>query len=123
MWLMLQQEQAEDYVIATGATQTVRKLCEVAFEEAGVLIEWSGSGGDEVGVVKEITGDLASRILNKGDVVIKIDPRFYRPAEVDLLIGDPAKAKKNLGWEPEVDFKSLTKMMVQSDLENVKKLL
>ncbi|MCX7658451.1 MAG: GDP-mannose 4,6-dehydratase [Oscillospiraceae bacterium] len=94
MWLMLQQEKPDDYVIATGETHTIREMCDVAFKYVG---------------------------LNYEDYV-KVDPRFFRPAEVDLLLGDPTKAKKALGWKLEVDFKQLIEMMVQSDLEKVARM-
>ena len=105
MWLMLQQEQAEDYVIATGETHTVRELCAGAFACAGVEIEWSGSGADERGV------DAKS-----GRVLIEIDPRYLRPTEVDLLLGDASKAKAKLGWTPRTSFDELVRLMVEADL-------
>jgi GDPmannose 4,6-dehydratase len=104
MWLMLQQDEAEDYVIATGETHTVREFCELAFASAGVRIEWRGSGSDERGV------DSRS-----GRVVVEIDPRYYRPTEVDLLLGDASKARQRLGWKPETTFDELVRLMVKSD--------
>ena len=108
IWLMLQQDEADDYVIATGRAHSVRHLVEVAFRAAGRDLEWSGAGVDEVG-----------RDATTGDVLVRIDPRFFRPAEVDYLIGDPAKANERLGWMPEVDFDGLVTMMVEHDLRDV----
>ncbi len=105
MWLMLQQDEPDDFVIATGEMHSVREFVELAFGEVGIEIEWRGEGVDEVGV------DAAT-----GDVLIEIDPRYYRPTEVELLLGDPAKAKEKLGWEAKVGLRELVKMMVEGDL-------
>jgi GDPmannose 4,6-dehydratase len=105
MWLMLQHDTPDDYVVATGETHSVREFCEVAFRIAGFEIEWSGSGVDEVGV------DRAS-----GRQLIRINPQFYRPTEVDLLLGDASKAQRILGWKPRVTFDELAQIMVESDL-------
>ena len=110
MWLMLQQEKPDDYVIATGETHKVREFVELSFKYAGIDVVWSGAGVDEIGK------DKATR-----KVVVKINPKFYRPAEVKLLLGDATKAKKDLNWETEVSFSELVKRMVQSDLEKVQK--
>jgi GDPmannose 4,6-dehydratase len=93
-------------VIATGETHSVREFAELAFMEVGIGIEWRGEGVDEIGVDEK-----------SGDVLIVIDPRYYRPTEVDILIGDPAKAKEKLGWEAKVGFEELVKMMVKNDFE------
>jgi GDPmannose 4,6-dehydratase len=107
MWLMLQQDTPEDFVIATGKQHTVRRFCELAFAQAGIEIIWKGRGEKEQGVCK-----------NTGKVYIKIDPKYYRPAEVETLLGDPTKAKTVLGWDPEeTDFETLVKLMVNSDLK------
>lgn len=106
MWRMLQQDTPEDYVLATGETHSIREFCELAFKEIGVDIAWEGTGADEVGK------DAAS-----GAIRIRINPAFYRPAEVDLLLGDPTKAETELGWERKVDFPSLVKLMVEHDLQ------
>ncbi|OGV06626.1 MAG: GDP-mannose 4,6-dehydratase [Stygiobacter sp. RIFOXYC12_FULL_38_8] len=128
MWRMLQQEKAEDYVLATGETHTIREFCELTFGELGIEIEWSGSGEKESGIVKEIENlefrienskTVKNKALKKGDVVIEIDPKYYRPTEVDLLIGDATKAKNELGWEPKVKFEELVKIMIRADLEKV----
>ena len=106
MWLMLQHDTPEDFVIATGKQHTVRRFCELAFEQVGIEIVWKGSGQQEQGVCKKT-----------GKVYIKIDPKYYRPAEVETLLGDPTKAKTVLGWDPEeTSFENLVKLMVNSDL-------
>ncbi|OGI22332.1 MAG: GDP-mannose 4,6-dehydratase [Candidatus Moranbacteria bacterium RIFCSPHIGHO2_01_FULL_55_24] len=106
MWLMLQQEKPEDFVISTGEMHTVREFCEHAFREAGYELIWEGEGIDEKGIDKAT-----------GKVLIEVDPKYFRPAEVDLLIGDNSKAKKLLGWEPKVKFEELVKIMTSADLE------
>ncbi|MBX2798828.1 MAG: GDP-mannose 4,6-dehydratase [Myxococcales bacterium] len=106
MWLMLQQDEPDDYVIATGETHSVRELCEVAFAQVGFELEWTGEGLDEKGVDRET-----------GRVLIDINPKYFRPTEVDLLLGDIAKARAKLGWTPEVTFDELVQIMVQSDLQ------
>ncbi|MBW2294464.1 MAG: GDP-mannose 4,6-dehydratase, partial [Deltaproteobacteria bacterium] len=106
MWMMLQRDEPDDFVVATGETHTVREFIDRAAEVAGFRIEWEGSGADEVG-----------RDAGSGNVIIDIDRRFYRPAEVDLLLGDPSKAKELLGWEPKVKFQELVEIMMKADLE------
>lgn len=110
MWLMLQQEKAEDFVIATGETHTVREFTELAFKRAGYELEWVGENENEKGIEK-----------SSGNVLVEVDPKYYRPTEVDLLIGDPAYAKEKLGWQPETKFEDLIALMVDSDLEKVKR--
>ena len=105
MWLMLQQDEPDDIVIATGETHSVREFVELAFGEVGIEIQWRGEGVDEVGV------DAVT-----GDVLIEIDTRYYRPTEVELLLGDPTKAKEKLGWEAKVGLRELVKMMVEGDM-------
>lgn len=105
MWRMLQQDSPKDYVLATGETHSIREFCELAFKEIGIKLEWKGTGTDEKGV------DSAT-----GKVLIEINSAFFRPAEVDLLLGDPSRAEKELGWKREVDFPSLVKRMVEFDL-------
>jgi GDPmannose 4,6-dehydratase len=107
MWLMLQQDNADDYVIATGETHSVRELIEVAFSHIGIDIKWEGKGVNEVGKNKE---------TNK--ILVKVDPQYFRPAEVDLLLGDYSKAEKKLGWKPQTTFEELIKIMVEFDLMN-----
>ncbi len=108
MWLMLQQDEPDDYVIATGKTHSVREFTELAFKEVGIEIEWKGKGAEEVGV------NAAN-----GDILIEIDPRYFRPTEVDIMVGDPSKAREKLGWEAKVGFEELVKMMVEGDLKRV----
>jgi GDPmannose 4,6-dehydratase len=110
MWLILQQEEPEDFVIATGETRSVREFVELTFKELGTAIEWQGEGVDEVG----IDGD-------SGKVLIEVDPRYYRPTEVDLLIGDPSKAREKLGWEAGMNLEQLVKIMVKAEEETVLK--
>jgi len=110
MWLMLQQEKADDFVLATGHTTTVRRFVELAFHEVGMEIEWAGHGLEEKGV---------DRLTGK--VVVEISPEFFRPAEVDILIGDPSKAQKTLGWNPKTTVEDLVRLMVESDLELAKR--
>lgn len=104
MWLMLQAKEADDYVVATGETHSVRELCEQAFDCVGIPITWEGQGLEEKG------------IANDGRVLVELDPRYLRPTEVEHLLGDPAKAKAKLGWEPRVGFEALVKMMVEHDM-------
>ena len=110
MWLMLQQEDPEDYVIATGESHSVREFVEKAFGEIGIKIVWEGSGADETGKDSEA-----------GKSLVKIDPDYFRPTEVDFLLGDPTKARSKLGWEPTVSFDELVKMMVREDLKDAEK--
>jgi GDPmannose 4,6-dehydratase len=111
MWKMLQQEKPDDYVIATGEMHTVREFVEAAFARVGVGIEWRGKGTAEVGV------DSSGALGEAGRVLVQIDPRYFRPAEVELLLGDPSKARRVLGWEPRVKFAGLVEMMVDADIK------
>lgn len=110
MWLMLQQDHADDYVIATNETRTVREFVEIAFSKAGIELEWSGKGIDEVG-----------RNKADGKTLVKVNKEFFRPAEVEILLGDPSKAEKELGWKREISFDELVERMVKNDMELVKK--
>jgi len=112
MWLMLQQSEPDDYVMATGVTTTVRDFITMAFKEAGINLTWEGKGVSEKG-----------KNQKDGKVLVEIDPRYFRPAEVDLLIGDPTKAKEKLGWEPKVKLPELVKMMMDHDMELSKREL
>jgi GDPmannose 4,6-dehydratase len=105
MWLMLQQEQPDDYVVATGETRSVREFAEKVFARLGIPLEWRGSGANEKGID-----------ARTGKVVIEVDPRYFRPAEVDLLLGDPARARAKLDWQPRVDLDGLVAMMADADL-------
>lgn len=110
MWLMMQQEESDDFVLATGVTYTVRHFVDLAFSEVGISIEWQGSGVDEKGI------NTAT-----GEVVVEVDPKYFRPTEVELLIGDPTKAITKLGWSHKYDLSGLVKEMVESDIKNFKR--
>lgn len=110
MWLMLQQDKPQDYVIASHETHTVREFVELAFKAVGIEVKWSGSGVDEIGT------DAAT-----GKVIVRINPKFYRPAEVDLLLGDPTKAETELGWKREISFRDLVTLMAENDMALVEK--
>ena len=114
-WLMLQQEAAEDFVIATGQQYSVRDFITWAAADLGLTLEFSGSGVDETATVAAIEGDLAP-MVKPGDVVMRIDPRYFRPAEVDTLLGDPTRAREKLGWEPEITAREMCREMVAEDL-------
>lgn len=118
MWRILQQDEPEDFVIATGITTTVRDLTKMAFSEAGVQIEFDGKGKSEKGVVVSCKNEKYQ--LPKGKVVVAIDPNYFRPTEVDLLIGDATKAREKLGWKPTYTLAEMVKEMVLSDLETYK---
>ena len=107
MWLMLQQDNPDDYVLATGVTTTVRDFCTKAFMEAGIPIKWEGEEEDEIGIN-----------MKSGEIVVEVDPNYYRPTEVELLVGDASKAMKELEWKPKYSLDSLVKEMVQRDLES-----
>ena len=118
-WMMLQQDHAEDFVIATGKQISVREFVRMSCKEAGITVEFSGEGVDEIATVTAIEGDDAPGV-NVGDVIVKVDPRYFRPAEVETLLGDPAKAKEKLGWVPEITVEEMCAEMVASDLEKAK---
>ena len=110
MWMMLQQDHPDDFVIATGETHAVREFVELAFAEVGITITWQGHGVNEKGINKDT-----------GDVLVEVDPRYFRPTEVELLLGDPEKARLNLGWKPHTTLAELCSMMVKADLEEAQK--
>ncbi|MBF9017756.1 MULTISPECIES: GDP-mannose 4,6-dehydratase [unclassified Oceanispirochaeta] len=112
MWMMMQQDTPDDYVVATGVKRTVRDFVNYSFIELGIELEWQGEGINEKGI------DVAT-----GKALVEVDPRYFRPAEVELLIGDPTKAKEKLGWVPEITLQELVSMMVQSDLKDAEKEL
>jgi GDPmannose 4,6-dehydratase len=118
-WLMLQQAVAEDFVIATGVQYSVREFVQRAATELGITVEFRGEGVDEVGVVTKVDGDKAR--CKPGDVIVKVDPRYFRPTEVETLLGDPTKAKAKLGWEPTTTFAELVREMVQSDYTSARR--
>ena len=115
MWLMMQQSEADDFVVATGKTTTVRDLCKMAFAAAGIAVAFQGSGDKEQAVV--VKNSNSGVDIKAGQVVVEVDPRYFRPTEVDLLIGDASKAKAKLGWEPRYTLEEMVKEMVASDLE------
>lgn len=119
MWLMLQQEVAEDFVIATGVTTAVRDFVAVAFKEAGVEVRFEGEGIGEKGIVSAVND--ADAKVEVGDVIVEVDQRYFRPTEVDILIGNPAKAKEKLGWTAKYTVQELAKEMVQADIEHFRK--
>ena len=118
-WMMLQQETPEDFVIATGKQISVREFVTLSAKELGITLEFSGEGVDEVATVAAIEGDNAEA-LSVGDVIVRVDPRYFRPAEVETLLGDPTKAKQKLGWVPEITVEEMCAEMVQSDLAKAK---
>lgn len=119
-WMMLQQEQADDFVIATGKQISVREFIQLSARELGMELKFSGKGLDEIGVVSALTGDSAPSV-KVGDVIVKVDPRYFRPAEVETLLGDPAKAKDKLGWVPEITVEKMCAEMVAHDLDSAKR--
>lgn len=127
MWLILQQEKPEDYVIATGVTTTVRDFVKMSFAELGIEIEFSGKDQYERGVIIDVDQDLIIQLglndeyLKPGTIVVQVDEKYFRPTEVDLLLGDPTKANAKLGWKPKYDLPLLVKDMVHSDLHLMKK--
>ena len=112
MWLMLQQNKPDDYVVATGENHTVREFCELSFKEVGIILHWEGNGINEKGIDEKT-----------GKVFVEVNPKYFRPTEVDVLLGNPEKAKKKLGWKPKTTFEELIKIMVKSDLEKTRRIL
>jgi GDPmannose 4,6-dehydratase len=119
-WMMLQQDQAEDFVIATGVQYSVREFITWSAAHLGITLRFEGEGVDEVGIVDAVSGDNAPSVA-AGDVLVRIDPRYFRPAEVETLLGDPAKAKERLGWVPEITVQSMCEEMVSEDLKVAKR--
>ncbi|WP_339616220.1 GDP-mannose 4,6-dehydratase [uncultured Gilvimarinus sp.] len=119
-WMMLQQDEPMDYVIATGVQYSVRQFIEWSAAELGITLYFEGEGVDEVGIVKAVEGDNAPNV-QAGDVIVKVDPRYFRPAEVETLLGDPSKAKNELGWVPEITTQEMCAEMVAHDLEEAKR--
>lgn len=114
MWLMLQQETADDYAVGTGESHSVREFVENAFEYCGIELEWKGSGVNEIGIIKSINESHMN--LKVGDIAIEIDPKYFRPTEVDYLLADISKAKRQLKWEPKIFFPDLVKIMMDYDM-------
>ncbi|MGQ9643910.1 MAG: GDP-mannose 4,6-dehydratase [Ignavibacterium sp.] len=136
MWRILQHEKADDFVLATGETHTVREFADLTFRHLGIELEWTGEGVDEVGKIKNINLDKAKSLigfdvykertrsdfttrLKKGDVLVRVNPTYYRPTEVDLLIGDSSKAEKLLDWKAKTKFSDLVEIMIKADMEKV----
>ena len=119
MWLILQSEKPEDWVIATGKTTSIRDFVILSFRYLGIELEFSGKGINEIAKIKSCNND--SYQLEIGKEILSIDPQYFRPTEVDILIGDPTKAKEKLGWEPEIHLEDLVKEMMESDLKLFKK--
>jgi GDPmannose 4,6-dehydratase len=125
-WLMLQQDKPDDFVIASGVQHSVRQFVERAAGELGIGIRWEGEGVDEKGIIDrlKVKGERLKEEKNgpkEGDVIVRVDPRYFRPTEVESLLGDPSKAKNELGWEPKITFDELVKEMVQADMESAKR--
>jgi GDPmannose 4,6-dehydratase len=119
-WMMLQQEVAKDYVIATGVQYSVRQFVEMAAKELGITLAWKGEDVDEKGVVVSVEGDKAPAV-KAGDTIVSVDPRYFRPAEVETLLGDPSLAKSDMGWVPGIALVEMVQEMVASDFENAKR--
>mgnify|MGYP000194562557 CR=1 FL=1 len=119
-WMMLQQETPEDFCIATGWQYSVRQFINWSAKELGITLRFEGEGLDELGVIESIKGDDSST-LKEGDTIVRIDKRFFRPAEVETLLGDPSKAKEKLGWTPEITVQEMCKEMIENDLKEAKK--
>ena len=123
MWLMLQQEQPDDFVIATGHYHTVREFCTLAFKEVGIELRWEGEGVNERGICEKALNSHLSTLNLEGKAIVEVDPKYFRPAEVEQLLGDPTKAKTLLGWNPQkTSFEELVHIMVQHDIKKVRKL-
>ena len=119
--MMLQQDQPDDFVIATGVQYSVRQFIKWSASELGIQLKFEGNGPDEVATVTKIAADSVSAI-SVGDVIVRVDPRYYRPAEVETLLGDPTKAKNKLGWTPEITAQEMCIEMVQEDLKESRRL-
>ncbi|KGL57880.1 GDP-mannose 4,6-dehydratase, partial [Pantoea ananatis] len=118
-WMMLQQNQADDFVIATGKQISVREFVRMSARELGIELAFTGNGVDEIATVTSVSGDNAPEV-KVGDVIVKVNPRYFRPAEVETLLGDPSKAKELLGWEPLITVEEMCAEMVEHDLNNAK---
>jgi GDPmannose 4,6-dehydratase len=119
-WMMLQQDEPDDFVIATGQQYTVRQFVEWSASELGIILRFEGVGSEEIGVVEEVTGQIPTHV-KPGDVIVRIDSRYFRPAEVETLLGDPTKAKELLGWVPTISVREMCSEMVAADLESARR--
>jgi GDPmannose 4,6-dehydratase len=131
MWLMLQEEEPEDFVLATGETTTVRAFCEMDFSHLGITLRWEGQGINEKGIIESIDEEqygastsqqLNTSTLREGEAIVEVDPQYFRPTEVDILLGDAGRAKEKLGWNINYSVSELVKDMVESDYQEVKKI-
>ncbi len=120
-WLMLQQDSPEDFVIATGVQHSVRDFVNAAAAELGVMLRWEGFGVDEIGIVDSVPGEETGNVMKVDDVIVRVDPRYFRPTEVETLLGDPTRAKEELGWEPKTSFGELVAEMMRFDLEDARR--
>ncbi len=120
-WLMLQQEQPEDYVIATGEQHSVRDFVNAAAAELAVTLRWQGKGVEEVGIVADLPAGASKNGMKVGEVIVRVDPRYFRPTEVESLLGDPTKAREKLGWVPKTTFTELVTEMMRADLEGARR--
>ena len=120
-WLMLQQDSPEDFVIATGEQHSVRDFVDAAAAELGMKLRWQGEGVEEIGIVDSLPADCTAPGLAPGSVVVRVDPRYFRPTEVETLLGDPTKARERLGWVPKTSFAALVAEMMRSDLDDTKR--
>jgi GDPmannose 4,6-dehydratase len=127
MWRIVQHETADDFVLATGETHSVREFAQTAFSYIGIELEWSGDGENEIGRISSVDKDIFEEKVGakaehtkEGDTVIEVDPVYFRPTEVDILIGDPKKAEDLLGWKSQTSFKDLVELMVEADIRFVK---
>ena len=123
MWQMLQVDEPDDYVIATGENYSVRQFVERAFKEIGIELAWEGTGTNETGIIAKVDAEqlTSHRTIGPGTTVVKVDPRYFRPTEVETLLGDPSKAKTKLGWQPSLSFTDMVKQMVQEDLKQAER--
>lgn len=124
-WLMLQQDKPEDLVIATGEQHSVREFVDAAASELGITFRWKGKGVNEIGIIESVDASRlpthASRSPAVGDTIVRVDPRYFRPAEVESLLGDASKARKKLGWSPKIKFRELVAEMAQADLKSAER--
>ena len=120
-WLMLQQEKAEDFVIATGQQHSVRDFVNAAAREIGLSLTWEGKGVDEVGRIAGWSSPVSKGVPEQGEIIVRVDPRYFRPTEVETLLGDPTKAHQKLGWQPKTRFEDLVAEMMRSDLDEAKR--
>jgi GDPmannose 4,6-dehydratase len=120
-WMILQHEKPGDYVVATGIQHSVREFVSHAFERLGIFLSWQGQGLDETGIVESISTPAEDCHVSVGDTVVRVDPKFYRPADVNALLGDASLAREKLGWAPKISFEQLVREMVDADLESARK--